>query len=136
MFIFVPLNYNNMKNLNKDVIDYAVQNLKDGVGLECLGADLHHELFNTDYFIIGYYESEKWLKENTGIFNAINEIQEYEKQHFGEIYTDLSNSEKVVNMWVYIEGERVLQKSKTLIKNWDKKLYSLDINKIIKELQA
>ena len=62
--------------------------------------------------------------------------QEYEKQHFGEIYTDLSNSEKVVNMWVYIEGERVLQKSKTLNKNWDKKLYSLDINKIIKELQA
>ena len=70
--------------------------------------DLHHKLFNEDYFIIGYYEAEKFLEENGGVFNAIGVIKEYEKDNFGEVTTDFSSSEKVVNMFAYIIGEELI----------------------------
>lgn len=69
--------------------------------------DLHHELFNTDYYIIGTYQAEKWLGDYT--FDAIGEIQEYEQENFGEVFTDFSDPEKVVNMYVYIAGEQLIQ---------------------------
>jgi hypothetical protein len=71
--------------------------------------DLHFHLFNQDYYIIGYYQCEEWLKEH-GIspFEAIGIIKEYELDNFGEITTDISSSEKVVNMLVYIYGEELL----------------------------
>lgn len=71
--------------------------------------DLHNEVFNTDYYIIGYYEAEEALKNSDyGIFGAIDKIQEYEKNQFGEVNTDLSNAEAVTNMLYYIIGEETL----------------------------
>lgn len=35
-------------------------------------------------------------------------IQTYEKENFGEVFTDLSSSEAVVNMVAYIIGEEFL----------------------------
>ena len=69
-------------------------------------SEIHNELFNTDYYIIGRYEATQWLKNET--FNIIGFIKDYEMDNFGEIYTDLSEAEKVVNMYVYIIGEQVL----------------------------
>ena len=69
--------------------------------------DLHNELFNTDYYIIGTHEADRALKEY-GIYEAIGKIQEYEKSIFGEIYTDFSDPEKVANMLWYIIGEEVI----------------------------
>ena len=69
-------------------------------------SELHNELFNIDYYLIGYYQCEKWLNNRT--FDAISYIQEYEKDNFGECYTDFTSSEKVVNMYVYIIGEEIL----------------------------
>ena len=71
--------------------------------------DLHFHLFNQDYYIIGYYQCDEWLKEhNLSPFEAIGIIKEYELENFGEITTDISSSEKVVNMLVYIYGEELL----------------------------
>ena len=70
-------------------------------------SEIHHDLFNADYYIIGYYKAEQWLGSH--VFECIREIQEYEQSNFGEITTDLSSSEKVVNMYVYIIGEYFLQ---------------------------
>ena len=69
--------------------------------------DLHHHAFNMDYFIIGYARAERWLGNQ--VFNVIETIREYEDMHFGEVTTDFSNSEKVVNMYAYIVGEEVVQ---------------------------
>ena len=69
--------------------------------------DLHHHAFNTDYFIIGYYQAEQWL--GTHVFDVIKTIRDYEDMQFGEPYTDLSNSEEVVNMYAYIIGEEIVQ---------------------------
>lgn len=70
--------------------------------------ELHHRLFNEDYFIIGYYEAKKWLKRyDLDAFDVIDEVQEYEKSNFGETNTKI-NSESMVNMFAYIKGEELL----------------------------
>ncbi len=72
--------------------------------------DLHHHCFNSDYYIIGTYQAKKWLGDE--VFNCINIINEYEQDNFGEVTTDFSNPEKVVNMYAYIVGEQVVTKWK------------------------
>ena len=68
--------------------------------------DLHHEVFNTDYYIIGTYKAKQWLKDE--VFNVIDIIKKYENFNFGSVNTDLSDPEKVVNMYTYIVGEEVV----------------------------
>ena len=68
--------------------------------------DLHHEIFNTDYYIIGTYKAKQWLKDE--VFNVIDIIKKYENFNFGSVSTDLSDPEKVVNMYVYIVGEQIV----------------------------
>ena len=68
--------------------------------------DLHHEIFNTDYYIIGRYEAKKWLGDQ--VFNVIEIIREYEEFNFGEVNTDFSEPAKIVNMYVYIIGEEIV----------------------------
>ena len=68
--------------------------------------ELHHEIFNTDYYIIGTYKATQWLSGE--VFNVINIIKEYENDNFGEVNTDFSEPESVVNMYVYIVGEYIV----------------------------
>jgi len=68
--------------------------------------ELHNEMFNMDYYIIGRYEAKKWLGDQ--VFNVIDYIKEYEENHFGEVNTDFSEPEHVVNMYTYIVGEEML----------------------------
>jgi len=101
-----------MQELKQDVKNYIIQQLNDDVGLDQHICDLHHYLLNEDYFIIGYYKAEEWLKKDS-IFNAIETIKEYEESNFGKVSTDLSNSENVANMLAYILGEEILYNNNT-----------------------
>ena len=65
-------------------------------------SDLHNDIFNTDYYIVGRYQAKQWMGSDA--FDMIGDVQEYEKGNFGEVYTDLSEPESVVNMWVYVQG--------------------------------
>jgi len=96
-----------MYELKEDVKEYIIQQLNDDVGLNQHICDLHHYLLNEDYFIIGYYKAEQWLKKDS-IFNAIETIKDYEQSNFGQVSTDLSSSESVANMLAYILGEEIL----------------------------
>ena len=69
--------------------------------------EIHHDIFNTDYYIIGRWESAQWLGNE--VFNIIGFIKDYEMDNFGEVFTDLSEPERVVNMYVYIIGEEILE---------------------------
>ena len=69
--------------------------------------DLHHEVFNTDYYIIGTHTAKQALTEY-GVFEAIDVVQEYEDNAFGERYTDVSDPEKLANMIYYIIGEETI----------------------------
>ena len=119
----------------QEFAQHAIDLLNDGIGINTHGCDLHNELFNSDYYIIGYYQAEQWLIKHTGVFNAIGIVQEYENSNFGEVNTDLSSSEAIVNMIAYIGGEDVLNTSETLQDNWDNILSEDDINSIIEELK-
>jgi hypothetical protein len=92
-----------------------IEALKDGyTGYYC---DLHNEVFNTDYYIIGIYQAKEALKE-CDIWEAIEKVQTYEKDNFGEVYTDLSDPEKLINMLYYIIGEEVLFEMMDGIEAW------------------
>lgn len=117
-----------------DLISYAIDGLDNISPDSVYGCDLHNELFNTDYFIIGYYQAEEWLKANPGIFSAIETIKDYENDNFGQVSTDFSSSEKVVNMYAYIVGEQILGESATLRDKWDVRLSAEDIAAIKDEL--
>ena len=93
------------QEMRKEAREAIIEALQDGYdGYYC---DLHHEVFNTDYYIMGTHQAKEALKEYD-VFEAIDKVQTYEKNNFGEIYTDLSNPEKLVNMLYYIIGEEVL----------------------------
>ena len=125
---------NNLSNeAYNELVQYAIDYLKDNQP-GCYGCDLHNEIFNSDYYIIGRYQAEQWLTKNIGVFTAIDEIKYYEESNFGEVNTDFSEPEKVVNMLVYIIGEEILNESSTLQDNWDSRLSDEDIEAIINEL--
>lgn len=78
--------------------------------------DLHHHCFNTAYYIIGTYEATQWLENQ--VFNVISFIKDYETDNFGEVTTDFSDPEKVVNMYVYIIGEDIVHEYKDKNNLW------------------
>ena len=78
--------------------------LADNPGVD--PSDVHHEAFNLDYYIIGTWKAEQWLGDQ--VFNIIGFIKDYEQDNFGEVYTDLTSPEAVVNMYAYIIGEEIV----------------------------
>ena len=125
-----------MENLTnearKELISTVIETIKEN-DFEGLYIDeLHQRAFNQSYYIIGYYRAEKWIETNYGIFAAIEKIQEYEKDIFGEVITDLGNSEKVCNMLTYILGEEIIQDLNIEGEKFTKK----ELKRIEKELNA
>lgn len=95
-------NYDNMK---AQAIEAIIEALEDNYcGYYC---DLHNEVFNTDYYIIGNYEAKEALREYD-VFDAIELVQNYENDNFGEVYTKLSDPEKLINMVYYVIGDFVI----------------------------
>lgn len=85
----------------------ALENLRETLnGYNSYYCDLHNYAFNEDYYIVGRYVAKKALEEY-GVFEAIEEVERYERDNFGEIYTSLSDPEKVANMLWYVIGDNV-----------------------------
>jgi len=122
-----------MKHL-EELVEHAIEGVQDR-GEDNYGCDLHHYIFNEDYYIIGTSLAKEWLEENVGVFEAVGEVKEYESSNFGECNTDLSDPEKVVNMFVYIKGEEILNESSTLSDKWNNLLEKEDVENIVEELQ-
>jgi len=121
-----------MDNIFQSVLDDICDKLEDKVGLDCFGSDLHHYLCNQDYFIIGSYSSKKFLGEHA--FEAIEMVKNYEQSNFGEVTTDLSQPELVVNMVSYIVGEYILAESDYLQACQMKRLSEIDLQEILSDV--
>ena len=107
---------NNKQKMREDARAAIIEALENGyTGYYC---DLHNEVFNTDYYIIGTYKAKQALSEYD-VWDALEKVQTYEEETFGEIYTDLSNPEKLVNMLYYIIGEEVLYEMMDGVEAWD-----------------
>ena len=108
---------NNKQKMREDARAAIIEALENGyTGYYC---DLHNEVLNSDYYIIGTYKAKKALTEYD-VWDAIEKVQTYEEENFGEIYTDLSNPEKLVNMLYYIIGEEVLYEMMDGVEAWEK----------------
>ena len=105
--------------MRKDAIENIIDVLADGYSeYYC---DLHNEVFNTDYYIDSNTKAKEMLGDD--VYYAIGRIYDYEKDNFGEVYTDLSEPMKIVNMLYYIIGEDVMYEcglfNELLMDNWD-----------------
>lgn len=107
------------EEMKQEAIKDIMERLENYNGYYC---DLHNDVFNTDYYIIGRYQAEKEL-EAYGVFEAIGLVQRYEMEQFGEVNTDLSEPEKVIDMVYYIIGDDVICEMVEAIPefddNWD-----------------
>ena len=81
-------------------------------------------------------KQKKALKQY-GVFEAIETVQQYEKENFGEVQTDLSNPEEISNMLWYIIGEKALHSldGNMLDKYWDDMLEEEETDKIIDDIE-
>ena len=97
-----------MEYKKEEIKQYIPDSIENYEG--CQADDLHNGLFNNDYYLIGYYNCERWLNDKglNNTFEVINYIKEYEQINFGEITTNFSNAESVVNMYVWIIGNEIL----------------------------
>ena len=123
------------RELKEEARERIVEMLDCYNGYYC---DLHNEVFNTDYYIIGNYEAKRFL-ESFGVFEAIDIVMEYEKSNFGEIYTEISDPEKLANMLFYVIGSDVILEMTTYIKlfddNWNERATEKTNRAIIKNLK-
>ena len=97
------------KSLIEEITDYIIDNI-DGYNCPDI-QELHHALFNTDYYIIGYYQAEQWLNKHfSSFFDMVNLVKEYELEQFGETGTflNMDNSEGYANAISYIAGAQIL----------------------------
>ena len=106
-------------DMKVDAVNAIIDCLECGYdGYYC---DLHNEVFNKDYYVTGTAEAKNILGDD--VFDAIGRIYTYEKDNFGEIYTDLSDPIKIVNMLFYIIGTEIMYNngefSKILDEHWN-----------------
>ena len=118
----------------KEALEDIKEVLESYNGYYC---DLHNEVFNTNYYIVGTYEAEQAL-EQYGTFEAIRKIQEYENDNFGEVLTDLLDPEKIANMLYYIIGNEAIQDlyeySETFLENENNCATVENSDKIIQDI--
>ena len=123
-----------MERLKNDVRRDIIDKLRDGVGAGSYGCDLHDELCNTDYFIIGSYKSKEWIGEY--VFDVIQLIVDWENDNIGEVTTDFSDPERVANLFAYIVGQEILNESKTLERCSALELNDADLAALAAELSG
>jgi len=100
-------------SIKQELTHHLLELINDGVLHNDNLDEWHFHCFNEDYYIIGYYQAEEWLKSHgISCFEAISTCQEYEIDVFGESTKIYDNAETTVNMLAYIYGEELLNKIK------------------------
>ena len=119
------------QQMREEAREIIIETLKGGYnGYYC---DILHEKIYTDCYIIGRHEAEKALQKY-GVFEAIKRVQDYEKENFGRINTDLSNPEEIINRLFCIIAEEVLYEMVESIEVLDDNFYNLATNEINEEI--
>lgn len=123
-------------SLNEALEDIKQELIERPDGWTC---DLHSGIFNEGYYLSYTNEAEEAL-EDYGVFKAIKEIQTYEKDHFGEVYTDLSEPVRVANMLYYIKGKEafdLIEDRTEIISNaWSRELEEDEKKELIKIIES
>ena len=96
--------------------DYIADNRDQYDDIDDARDTLHYHAFNSDYYIIGSHKAAQWLGDE--VFNVIGFIKDYEQDHFGQVSTDFTQPEKVVNMYTYIIGQELVNEYLDQIEEW------------------
>ena len=100
---------NSVREELSEYITERVQEMKNYKELSSDIGDIHNEIFNQDYYIIGYYNADKWLQEhNISSWEAMSICTDWENENFGECSGKYDNAETTVNMLAYIWGMEIL----------------------------
>ena len=110
------------KEFKMRAIDYA----NDGVLTNENKEDWHFYLFNEDYYIIGNYKAEQWLKRHevspfewmdSYFYKAIDILDP--KEVLKELKEGLLNVERVANIHIYFLGEEwMMEEGEEFIQNY------------------
>ena len=119
------------EKMKKDALNGIIETLEYYSGEYC---DLHNEVFNTDYYIIGDCSAKNTLG-SYGIFDAQKKVKDYELGNFGETYTDITDPEKLVNMLYYIIGEKMLYNIDSFNENFNNVANDETNKEIISEIE-
>ena len=102
-----------LQNQKKAILGYAIDQLDSEVGLDAYIEDLHHHMFNMDYFIIGTYKASKFIGSDLGKILEVCIDFEKDMGIFDEsFYMTILEPEKVVNKLAYVIGYEILNNSK------------------------
>ena len=100
-----------LQDKQNEIREYALERIEEAYDYDPSSLrdvhELHHQIFNSDYYIIGRYQAKQWLGADT--FDCIATVRDYEENNFGQLHTDISEPENVVNMYTYIVGEELIQ---------------------------
>lgn len=112
----------------------AVQAIIEALECEYDGyyCDLHNKVFNEDWYIIDTARAKEALREYD-VFEAIELVQNYEEDNFGEVNTNLSNPKELISMVWYIVGDEVINELFSIAEfdeNWND-LANEETNEII-----
>lgn len=100
-----------LQAIHNELTSYVNSLINDGVLNNDNLDDWHHIAFNESHYIVGHYNADQWIKEhNLNAWEVIEAVQEYEQSNFGELFTNV-DSESMVNMYVYILGEEIIQEA-------------------------
>ena len=97
--------YDEIKN---ELLDY-VENNNLTLSKALQDDDLHFKVYNSDYFIVGYYNAEQWLIEDDRnyTFEVLGYVQEKSEEMFG-IIEKITDAERLVNLYAYWLGYEVI----------------------------
>ena len=94
-----------MRNSIRQELEAYIEDCK----IDFNGEISQFNMFNEDYYLIGYYQCSEWLKtHDLDVFEAIEIVNTYYVDNFGDIdRKQTENSEELVNTLVYIYGEKL-----------------------------
>tara|TARA_R100001244_G_scaffold118755_1_gene88431 strand:- start:208 stop:660 length:453 start_codon:yes stop_codon:yes gene_type:complete len=118
---------------DKIFLDHIADNIQEYEGKHF--DDLHHFLFNEEYFISGDHQAQQFIiKNDLNTYDITTFCQEKEKEEFGEINNTFDNAEKLVNHYAYWRGEELLNSFWIYISSF--KLFGQKVTKeLIKEVK-
>ena len=113
-------------SIRKEFKMRAIDYVNDGVLTNDNKEDWHFYLFNEDYYIIGNYKAEQWLKRHevspfesirSYLYKAIDFLDT--KEVLKELKEGLLDAERVVNMYIYFLGDEwMMEEGEEFIQNY------------------
>ena len=131
------------KQINKSVREELLNCIEDDIYtfVDTEVSDLHHNIFNTSFYVVGHYDAKQWLKiHDLDGLEVLNDVIEFEIDLFGEVggtrIKELTSYEKLVNAYWYWIGQEILNESECLANNSDKQFLTKEMaDKIVAELK-